>query len=59
MIGKRNAQKCLLEKHQGQIPLERWGCRWESNSKMSVKEIGWEGVDWIQRTVVELDSLAC
>jgi hypothetical protein len=28
-------------------PLGRYGLKWEDNIKLDLKEVGWEGVDWI------------
>jgi len=28
-------------------PLGRPRCRWSNNIKMSVQEVGWEGMEWI------------
>jgi hypothetical protein len=36
-----------VRKHEGEIPLARKRCRWEDNIRMDLKEIDWEGVDWI------------
>jgi hypothetical protein len=39
---------CVLEgKAEGKRRLRRPRCRWENNIKMSFREIGWDGVDWI------------
>jgi hypothetical protein len=43
----RNAYSILVGEPEGKIPLERTWRRWEDNIKMDIKEIGWEGVDWI------------
>jgi hypothetical protein len=44
-IGKmRNFYTILVQRKR---PLARHRRRWEDNIKMDVKEIGWEGVDWI------------
>jgi hypothetical protein len=37
----------LVRKPDGKRPLGRPKYRWESYIKMDLKEIGWEGVDWI------------
>jgi hypothetical protein len=29
------------------IPLERSRCRWADNIKIDLREIGWDGMDWI------------
>jgi hypothetical protein len=28
-------------------PLERCRYRWEDNIRMNLREVGWEGVDWM------------
>jgi hypothetical protein len=37
----------LIRKREGRIPLERHRCTGEDNIKMGLKEIVFEGVDWI------------
>jgi hypothetical protein len=27
--------------------LERHRCTWENNNKMDLREVGWDGMDWI------------
>jgi hypothetical protein len=44
---KRNAYRILVEKPEGKRPLGRPIHRWVYNIKMDVREIGWDGVDWI------------
>jgi hypothetical protein len=44
---KRNAYKILVGKPQGKRPLGRPRHRWVDNIKMDLKEIGWDGMDWI------------
>jgi hypothetical protein len=39
--------KMLFEKPEGKRPLGRHRRRWENSIRMSLREIGWEGVDWI------------
>jgi hypothetical protein len=34
-------------KCEGKRPLKKPRCRWENNIIMDLKEIGWEGLDWI------------
>jgi hypothetical protein len=47
-MGKmRNAYKILVRKPEGKRPLRRPGHRWEDNIGMDLREIGWEGVDWM------------
>jgi hypothetical protein len=36
----------LVGKYLGKRPLRRPRCRWEDIS-VDIKEMGWEGVDWI------------
>jgi hypothetical protein len=43
----RNAYKILVGKREGKRPLRRLRNRWKNNIKMDLREIGWEGVDWI------------
>jgi hypothetical protein len=35
------------QKNEGKTPLGRPRHRWENNIRMGLREIGWEGVDWI------------
>jgi hypothetical protein len=44
---KRNAYRILVGKPEGKSPLGRPRCRWVDNIKMDIREIGWDGVDWI------------
>jgi hypothetical protein len=44
---KRNAYRILVEKTEGKRPLGRLRTRWLDNIKMDLREIGWDGVDWI------------
>jgi hypothetical protein len=34
-------------KSEGKRPLGRPGHRWVDNIKMDLRELGWDGVDWI------------
>jgi hypothetical protein len=43
----RNAYKILVGKPEAKRPLGRSRRRLEDNIKMYLKEIGWEGVGWI------------
>jgi hypothetical protein len=43
---KRNAYRILV----GKRPLGRPRRRWVNNIKMDLREIGWDGVDWIDVT---------
>jgi hypothetical protein len=40
---KRNAYRMLVGKPEGKRPRRRW----VDNIKMNLREIGWDGVDWI------------
>jgi hypothetical protein len=46
---KRNAYKVLVGKPRGKRPLGRPRCtsRWEDNISMDLREIGRDGVNWI------------
>jgi hypothetical protein len=47
-IGKnRNAYRILVGKPEGKRPLGRPRHRWVDNIKMDLREIGWDGMDWI------------
>jgi hypothetical protein len=43
----RNADKILVRKAEGKRPLGRPTRRRDDNIRMDLREIGWEGVDWI------------
>jgi hypothetical protein len=44
---KRNAYRILVGKPEGQRPLGRPRRRWVNNIKIDLREIGWDGVNWI------------
>jgi hypothetical protein len=44
---KRNAYRILVGKPEGKRPLGRPRRRWVESIKMDLKEIGWDGMDWI------------
>jgi hypothetical protein len=44
---KRNVYTILVGKPEGERPLGRRRRRWEDNIKMDLREIGRDGVDWI------------
>jgi hypothetical protein len=46
---KRNAYRILVGEPEGKRPLGRPRHRWVDNIKMDLREIGWDGVDWIDR----------
>jgi hypothetical protein len=47
MLEKRNACKILVGKPEGKRPLGRPRCRWVDDIKMDLREVGWDGVGWI------------
>jgi hypothetical protein len=47
MVEKRNAYRILVRKPEGKRPLGRPRRRWANNIKMDLREIGWDGMDWI------------
>jgi hypothetical protein len=44
---KRNAYRILVGKPKGKRPLEIPRRRRVNNIKMDLREIGWDGMDWI------------
>jgi hypothetical protein len=46
---KRNAYRILVEKLEAKRPLGRPRRRWVDNIKMDLREIGWDGMDWIDQ----------
>jgi hypothetical protein len=44
---RRGAIRALVGKPEGRRPLGRPRRRWEDNIKMDLREVGWEGMDWI------------
>jgi hypothetical protein len=45
----RNVYNSLVGKTEKERPLGRNSCRWYNNIGMDIKEIWWEGVDWIHQ----------
>jgi hypothetical protein len=45
---RRNAYRTLVGKTEGRRPLGRPRRRWVDNIKMNLREIGWDGIDWIE-----------
>jgi hypothetical protein len=43
----RNVYRILVEKPEGKTPLRRPRGRWVDNIKIDLREIGWDGMDWI------------
>jgi hypothetical protein len=48
MVDMRNAYNILFGKPEGKRPLRRRRRRGEDNIRMHLREIGCEGVDWMQ-----------
>jgi hypothetical protein len=44
---KRNAYRILVGNPEAKRPLGRPRRRWVDNIKMDLREIGWDGGDWI------------
>jgi hypothetical protein len=44
---KKNAYRILVGKPEGKRPLGRPRRRWVDNIRMDLREIGWNGGDWI------------
>jgi hypothetical protein len=44
---KRNACRIFVGKPEGKRPLRRQRRRWICNIKRDLREVGWEGMDWI------------
>jgi hypothetical protein len=43
----RNACRILVGKLERKRPLRRQRCKWVDNIKMDLREVGWDGMDWI------------
>jgi hypothetical protein len=44
---KRSAYRILVGKPEGKRPLGRRRRRWVDNNKIDVREMKWDGMDWI------------
>jgi hypothetical protein len=44
---KRNAYRIFVGNPEGNRPLGRPRRRWVDNIKVDLREIGWDGMDWI------------
>jgi hypothetical protein len=49
-LENRNACGILVGKPEGKRPLGRPRRKWMKNVKMDLREIGWDGMDWIDLT---------
>jgi hypothetical protein len=47
----RNEYRILVGKSEGKRPLGTSRRRWIDNIKMALREIGWDGMDWIELTL--------
>jgi hypothetical protein len=47
-MGETNAFRILVGKPEGKRPLGRPRRRWVDNIKMYLRQIGWDGRDWIE-----------
>jgi hypothetical protein len=47
---KGNTHRILVGKPEGKTPLGRPRRRWVDNIKIEIKELGWDGIDWIDLT---------
>jgi transposase len=45
--GEKNAYRILVKNPEGKRPLGRPRRRWVYNIKMGLREIGWDGMEWI------------
>jgi hypothetical protein len=43
----RNSYSIVVGKSEGKKPLVRPRSRWEDSIRMTLKEVGWEGVNWM------------
>jgi hypothetical protein len=48
MLETRNAYRILVGKPEGKRPLGRPRRRWVDNIKLDLREIEWDGMDWIE-----------
>jgi hypothetical protein len=44
----RNAYRILVGKPEAKRPLGRPRRRWVDNIKIDLREIGWDGMDWLR-----------
>ena len=44
---RRVANRVLMGKPEGKMPVGRPRHRWEDNIKMDLQEVGWGSMDWI------------
>jgi hypothetical protein len=44
----KNAYRILVGKPEGKRPLQRPRRRWVDRIKMDLREVGWDGMEWIE-----------
>jgi hypothetical protein len=49
MREKKTVYRILVIKLAGKRPLGRRRRRWVNNIRIDLREIGWDGMDWIER----------
>jgi hypothetical protein len=47
-VERRGVYRILVGRREGRRPLARRRHRWEDNIEMDLREVGWEGMDWIE-----------
>jgi hypothetical protein len=45
---RRGTYRALVGKPEGRRPFGRPRRSWEDNIKMDLREVGWEGMEWIE-----------
>jgi hypothetical protein len=53
---KRSAYRILMGKPDGKRPLGRLRRRWVEKIKMDLREIGWDGIVWIDLTWLRIGT---
>ena len=54
LAGEENLCKDLARKSERKKPFGRPIHRWEDNTEMNLKEVGWEDVDWFNLAKVRV-----
>jgi hypothetical protein len=57
--GRRGVYRILVGRSEGKRPLGGPRRRWEDNMKMDLREIGFDGANWIQLAQDMIQWLAC
>jgi hypothetical protein len=53
----RNEHSIFVIEPEVKRPLRRARCRWEDNIRMDLREVGWEGVDWLRLRIASSGGL--